>query len=125
MADDFTIINGPHTTPPVGEIPLPDGTVIKLWSNRPEELLSSMLQAIGPLPEPPAFDPGGQMEVTGYSSAGPWGQSMPTYTYNPGQDVINAGLATEFTAKVTAYNARVAAIQAVVLEMFEARKKEK
>jgi hypothetical protein len=120
--EPFVIANGPYTTLPTGRITAFDGHTILLWSSKPEELLSVMIEAIGPMPDPVAFGLGGQMEVSGMSSGGPWGDGIPEYTYNPGGDVLNQSLAAEFTARVTVYNARIAAVQAVILAMIGAKK---
>ena len=115
MPDEPIIHNGDHTDEPLGRLTGLDGRIILIWSKEPTELLSAMIEAIGPLPDPVSYGVGGYMEETGAATVGPWGKVVSTYTYNPAGDVINQAKATEFAALVTAYNARVQAIQAVVL----------
>jgi hypothetical protein len=114
------IINGPHGES-IGTLTGLDGSLIPIWSDSPADLLQAMLAAIGPLPEFDGLGIGGTFEVTGQTGEGI--HALPVYTYNPAGDVQNQTAVAAFTAKVTAWNARAAAIQSTVQAMLQLRSK--
>ena len=113
------IWNGPHhNETPIGNIRGPSGELITIWSDKPVYLLDAMIRAIGALPNPQEFGMGGHVEVI-YDHDSPVAGSPPQVIYNPAGDVINQGIANEYASKVSAWNARAAAIQAAIVAMIQ------
>jgi hypothetical protein len=121
---DPIIYNGPHVGDPVGQLPAPDGGIVLVWSYEPADVVSAMMRAIGPVPEPPPLVEGGHVEVYySHSEENPFDLSCPQLIYNQAGDQVNETLAKLYESKVVAWNARAAIIHNAVQTMFAGRMK--
>ena len=113
------IWNGPHNKLPDGELAGPNGEIISIWSREPADLILAMTRAIGPIPEPAAFGLGGRIHAFYPDPTNPFSAQPPVLMYDPSGDVINQAIAAEYASKVSAWNTRAAAIQAVVVALLQ------
>lgn len=112
MANKPDIWNGwHHNEQPVGSFRGSHGEIIDIYPGA-AGMIGAMLQAIGPIPPPSEFGLGGHVEYYTSQDGMPGGGTVQAM-YNPSGDVINQGLAAEYASVISAWNARVMAIQAV------------
>ncbi len=76
----------------------------EIWITDWIELPAKVMEAIGPIPRPPAFGMGGFMKVVGMDQLAHG--IAPKLAYNPGNDVINAALPAEFQTEKDGWEAR-------------------
>jgi len=120
VAKEPEIWNGPHQGQPVGELPAFDGGIVLVWSYGPADILSAMIRAVGPIPEPPALLVNGQfMVVRQFDASKPLSDAgPPQVVYDPSQDEANKAIAAMYAAEVEAWNKRAELIYQAGLALF-------
>jgi|HubBroStandDraft_2_1064218.scaffolds.fasta_scaffold436483_3 hypothetical protein len=121
MPDDIIITNGGEIggDPPLARLVDPNGNIVAIPQNpTPAKLLEVWQRVVGPMPTPAEFGAPGAMEVTGIATDA-FGNAFPTSTYNPGNDVINQGIAQEYSAYVASWTQHAQSVQAMIVAIMD------